>query len=91
MATQLQNAVIILDALADARGVILSVQQKTDYAEQFIDQVGGAASNEAKAADFNEQLARIINSTARSHVRTALRDANTASVEDAVNTAVAEL
>jgi len=89
--TQLQNTVIILDALADSRGVVLSAQEKTAYAEQFIDQVDGPASNEEKANGFNGQLARIINSTARSHVRIAVEDANNAVVDAEVDAAVAQL
>ena len=91
MATQVQNASAILDALADSMGKTLTNQQKIDWVERFIDDIGGADDNETKATKFNETLANIIRSAGKSHVENAQRQANEAAVAAAGDAVAVEL
>ena len=68
MATQVQNAKAVVDALADSLGKTVTTQQATDIVEEFINQVGGAGSTEEKATTFNDMLINIIRSTGQAHV-----------------------
>jgi len=70
MATQVQNAILILDGLADSRGKVYTSQQKLDFVEHFVDMIGGTETNEEKAEAFNATLGNIIISAIKSHART---------------------
>ena len=69
MATQVQNAKAILDALADSVGKTVTVEQATNIVEEFINQIDGSATNEEKAETFNTMLIQMIRSTGRAHKR----------------------
>lgn len=83
MATQVQNAIIVLDALADSAGKTLDNTQKLTIVEEFINQVGGAATNEEKALELNTTLIRIIRGTGRSHVGQTAESGYDQAIEDA--------
>ena len=68
MATQVQNAKAIMDALADSAGKTITIEIATAIVEEFLNQVGGAATNEDKATEFNAKLVQIVRRTGRSHV-----------------------
>lgn len=85
MATQLENASAVLDALADSLSKTLTQQQKADIVEEFINDIGGADDNEAKASTFNSMLINIIKGTGRAHVETKARRDNDATVQAAVD------
>ena len=91
MATQVQNAKAVLDALADSIGKTVTAQKATAIVEEFIDDVGGSDDNETKATRFNEMLVSIIRGTGRSHVETKARRDNDAAVQAAVDAANSNL
>lgn len=81
--TNVQNATAIMDAIADFYDKTPTTQQKADIIEEFINEIGGGASNEEKAATFISMLKGIIVSTGTAHVGIAQEQVNEASVQAA--------
>ena len=67
MATQVQNALAVINALADSLGKTVTPQKAADIVEEFINEIAGPATNEEKATQFNAMLVQLIRSTGRSH------------------------
>jgi len=90
--TEAQNAKAVLDALADTLDTTVSGAAGLRIVERFTDTVGdGSLTTEEKAAQFNDTLVAIIQSTLRSHAEHEQRLANDAAVEAAGDTASADL
>lgn len=69
MATQVQNAKAIIDALLDSKGKAPSdAALASTIVERFTNTIDGAESNEEKAGQFNSVLVKIVRSTMRAHV-----------------------
>lgn len=88
MATQLANAQAVLDALADSLGKTVDAAQKGNIVEEFLNDVGGAGTNEEKAAAFNAKLVEIIRKVGQNHVKRGAIAANQGAVDTAVAGAV---
>jgi len=88
MATQVQNAIIILDALADSRGKVYTTQQKIDFVEYFVDMIAGSETNEEKAEVFIATLGRIIIKSIKAHARTQEESNQSAAVDAAGELAI---
>lgn len=90
MATNVQNASAIMDALADYRGVsALSAARKIEIAEKLTGNTDG--TNEEKAGDFLNAVFSMVRYTVRKHAESAQRNANEASVTQAGDDAIADL
>lgn len=85
--TNVQNASAILDAIADFYDKTPTAQQKLNIVEEFINEIGGANSDEDKAAAMIAQIGSIIRNTGRAHARIAQEAANAASEEAAADAA----
>ena len=85
MATQVQNTLAVLNALADSIGKTITSTKALEIVEEFINQVGGAATNEEKATEMNATLVRIILQTGRSHVGQAAEATYDQAIEDATD------
>ena len=85
MATNVQNASAVMDALADYLGKTLTAQQKLDWAERFIDDIGGADDNETKAGKMLETLVNYVRATGAAHVKL-----NAERTQEAANQATAD-
>ena len=84
MATAIQNATAILDALADWAGKTLTASQKTAFVERFIDEIGNTGmTNTEKAEEFLADMRRIVVKVSRNHVEENERQTNAAAVEAA--------
>lgn len=69
MATAINNLSAVLDAFADYKGKTLTNQQKLDWAERFIDEIGGPNDNETKANTALNTLVNFFVATGSSHVK----------------------
>ena len=69
--TPSQNALAMIDAILDYYDKVanFTAGDKANIVEEFINEIGGARTNDEKGATFIEMLANIIKSTAKAHAR----------------------
>ena len=91
MATQIVNASLVLDALADSIGKTLTTPQKLLFVERATNTVGGAQTNEEKATLFNELLIKIIRNSSRTHAMQAEQATYQAALDAVGQDAIADL